>query len=63
MARGRMINHQYQEVKIILSQADFDRAVAEMSEDEFKAAWEQLGKLVRIRANRIKESWQEVCHF
>jgi hypothetical protein len=54
-----MINHQYQEVKIVLSQADFDRAVAEMSEDEFRVAWGQLGKLVRIRAKRIKESWRQ----
>ena len=53
----KVLSHRYREVTIILSQEDFDRAMAEMSEDEFKVAWEQLGKLVRIRAKRIEELW------
>jgi hypothetical protein len=54
-----MINHTYRHVNIVLNQEDFDRALAEMTEEEFNLAWEQLGKLVRIRGKRIKELWEE----
>jgi len=52
-----MIDHAYKQVNIILNQEDFDRALTEMTEEEFVTAWEQLGKLVRIRGKRIKELW------
>lgn len=45
------------EVKICLCQEDFDRAIAELTEDDFWEAWKWLGKLVRIRARRIRELW------
>ncbi len=47
------------EVNIVLNQADFDRALAEMTDEEFDEAWEQLGILVRFRAMRIKEMWEK----
>lgn len=47
------------DVKIILCQADFDRAIAEMTEEEFNEAWTQLGKFVRMRAKRIRELWDD----
>lgn len=53
-----MINHEYKQVNIILNQEDFDRALAEMADEEFKIAWEYLGKFVRARAKRIKEFWE-----
>lgn len=42
---------------IILNQADLDRALAEMTDEEFEEAWKQLGILVRFRAKRIREMW------
>ena len=54
-----MIDHAYKQVNIILNQDDFDRALTEMTVEEFAAAWEQLGKLVRIRGKRIKELWSK----
>jgi hypothetical protein len=53
-----MINHSYRQVNIILNQEDFDRALAEMSEGEFKIAWAYLGRFVRARAKRIKKLWE-----
>ena len=46
-------------IKIVLCQDDFDRALAEMTEEEFNEAWQQLGKLVRIRAKRIRDLWND----
>lgn len=61
-----VISEQRSDIKIVLSQGDFDRAIAEMPEEEFADAWHQLGKLVRIRARRISELWdqgQVKCSF
>jgi hypothetical protein len=43
-------------INIVLTQEDFDKASVEMSEEEFKIAWEKLGEFVRARAKRISET-------
>lgn len=55
----KTLSDQRGDITIILSQEDFDRAIAEMTQEEFTVAWTQLGTLVRIRAKRVRELWDK----